>query len=180
LELRDEFDVDAAPDAVWSLLTDVPRVAPLMPGAEITEVVDERTWKGRVKVKLGPVQLTFAGTVALEQRDDAQHRAVLGVRAAEARGKGIAQATVHSAVKPLGTGSHVEILTDLRLSGAVAQYGAGLLADLSKHMTQQFAQNLATRLRGEVAAAEAMSGFEVARVLAGSALRRVRGGESEA
>jgi carbon monoxide dehydrogenase subunit G len=180
VELRDEFDVEAAPEAVWNLLTDVPRVAPLMPGAEITEAVDDRTWKGRVKVKLGPVQLTFAGTITLEQRDDAQHRAVLAVRASEARGKGIAQAMVHSAVTPLSTGSHVEILTDLRLSGAVAQYGAGLLADLSKHMTQQFAQNLAALLRGQAAAGDAMSGFQVARVLAGSALRRVRGGESEA
>jgi uncharacterized protein len=183
VELQDAFEVPAEPDAVWQLLVDVPRIVPLMPGAELTDTVDERTWKGRVHAKLGPIRMSFAGTVSFEQRDDAQRRAVLRVRASESRGKGVAQATVTSAVVPIAGGTRVEMRTDLGLSGAVAQYGSGLISDVAKRMTEEFARNLAAELRGEVRAGDGVppapiSGLRVAaEALAHGALRRIRGSD---
>ena len=179
--IQDGFEVAAAPDRVWALLVDVPRVVPLMPGAELTEAVDERTWKGKVHARLGPVRLTFAGTVAFEERDDAQCCALLRVQASESRGKGIAQARVRSEVKPLAQGARVEIHTDLSLTGAVAQYGSGLIADVARRMTEEFAKNIAAALRGDPAAPAPgddptpISGLRIAAdALARSALRRIR------
>jgi hypothetical protein len=185
VELQDAFEVPAEPEDVWKLLVDVPRIVPLMPGAELTETVDERTWKGRVHARLGPIRLVFAGTVHFEQRDDAQRRAVLRVRANESRGKGMAQATVTSDVKPIAGGTRVEMRTDLSLSGAIAQYGSGLISDVAKRMTEEFSRNLAAELRGAPRAAtggapEPISGLRVAaEALTRSALRRIRGTDAE-
>ncbi|HXF36599.1 MAG TPA: SRPBCC family protein, partial [Actinomycetota bacterium] len=90
--IENEFEVPAPVDRLWEHLLDVERVAPCMPGAELTEVVDDRTWKGKVNVKFGPVSLSFAGTVTMEERDDAAHRVVLKAQGMEQKGKGAASA----------------------------------------------------------------------------------------
>ncbi len=146
MKLENSFVVPDAADRVWKFMLDVERVVPCMPGAEITETVDERTWKGKVSVKLGPVSLAFAGTVVREEMDEAARRVVLNARGSESRGKGTAMAKISSQLEPADGGTRVEIVTDLTLSGAVAQYGRGLIADVSKRFTDQFADCLAGQI----------------------------------
>lgn len=150
--IENEFEVPAPVDRLWAYLLDVERVAPCMPGAELTEVVDERTWKGKVNVKFGPVSLSFAGTVTMEERDDAAHRVVLKAQGMEQRGKGAASANVTSWLEPGDGATTVKMRADITLSGFVAQVSRGMLPDVSAKLTQQFADCL----RANMAALEAV------------------------
>jgi len=142
MRIDNEFVVEAPLERVWEYLLDVERIAPCAPGAELTEIVDERTWKGKVNVKVGPVAMSFAGTVTLQERDDAAHRAVLKADGREQRGKGAASALVTSRLEDVETGTKVVIETDLTISGAAAQYGRGMIGDVSKRLTNEFARCL--------------------------------------
>jgi carbon monoxide dehydrogenase subunit G len=146
MQLSNVFEVPASPEEVWRFLLDVERVAPCVPGAELTEVVDERTWKGKVVVKLGAVSLSYAGTVAIQERDDAARRVVLVANGTETRGRGVARATATSRLEPTDSGTRVVIDTELSLSGPVAQYGRGMIADVSRRLTDEFAACLRARL----------------------------------
>jgi uncharacterized protein len=141
--IENEFTVAAPVEDLWAYLLDVERVAPCMPGAELTDVVDDTTWKGKVNVKFGPVALSFAGTVTIKERDDAAHRIVLGAKGMEQKGKGAANASVTSWLEP-GDGEKtiVKMQADITLSGAVAQLSRGLLPEVSKKLTQEFADCL--------------------------------------
>src|SRR5204863_7263248 len=113
-------------------LLDVAKIAPCLPGAKLTETVDDRNWKGKVVVKLGPVSLSFAGTVTLTERDDAAHRVVLKAQGMEQRGKGAATALVTAWAESMdGGGTKVRFSQDLTVSGAVAQYSRGMMQDVS-------------------------------------------------
>jgi hypothetical protein len=149
VQIRNEFDVAAPIDRVWVYLLDVERVTPCMPGAELTEVVDDRTWKGKVSVKLGPVSLAFAGTVTITERDDDARRVVLSARGTEQKGKGAADASVTGWLEPGASGTRVTMLADIRLTGAVAQLGRGLLPEVSRALTQEFADCLHERMAAE-------------------------------
>ena len=94
--IENEFTVAAPIDFVWDYLLDVERIAPCMPGAELTDVVDDRNWKGKLNAKFGPVSMSFAGSVTMESRDDEQHRVVLRAKGMEQKGKGAANASVTS------------------------------------------------------------------------------------
>ena len=94
--IENEFTVAAPVDFLWNYLLDVERIAPCMPGAELTEVVDDKNWKGKLNAKFGPVSMSFAGTVTVEERDDAAHRVMLTAKGMEAKGKGAANASVTS------------------------------------------------------------------------------------
>jgi carbon monoxide dehydrogenase subunit G len=142
MDLENAFEVRASPEDVWKLFLDVENVAACIPGAELVEVVDDRTWKGRVTVKLGPVVMVYAGTVTMTDRDDNAHRIVLNAKGTETRGKGTATARVTSTVEPTDDGSRVSILTDLTLSGAAVQYGRGMVGDVSRRLTDEFAECL--------------------------------------
>jgi hypothetical protein len=145
--IEDRFTVRTPVDRLWAFIQDVEQIAPCMPGAELTEVVDERTWKGKVHVKFGPVQMAFAGTVVMEERDDAAHRAKLSAKGTEQRGKGVASAKVESWLEPAGEeGTTVHIRSDLTITGAAAQLSRGLLPEVSKLLTKQFADCLETKL----------------------------------
>lgn len=146
MELENSFEVAVPPDRAWDFMLDVERVAPCMPGAELTEIVDDRTWKGKVTVKLGPVSLSYAGTVVMQERDDQARRVVLKADGTETRGKGTASALVTSTMEPTPEGTRVTIHTDLTLAGAVAQYGRGMIGDVSQRLTDQFAECLAAQL----------------------------------
>src|SRR5438105_11405986 len=135
MQLQSEFVVQAPIEQVWSFLLDVERVAPCMPGAELTEVVDDRTWKGKTNIKVGPVALSFAGTVVMQERDDAAHRVVLKAQGMEQRGKGAASASVVSHLEEVAGGTKVTMQADLTISGAVAQYGRGMIQDISQRLT---------------------------------------------
>jgi carbon monoxide dehydrogenase subunit G len=155
MELDNSFDVPAPPERVWEFLLDLERVTPCMPGAELDELVDERTWKGSVTVKLGAVKLSYASTVVIEERDDAQRRVVMKASGREKRGKGMANATIHAGVGPADGVSRVTMKTDLTISGAVAQYGRGMIADVSKRLTDEFANCLKGQLAAGPPAVEA-------------------------
>jgi carbon monoxide dehydrogenase subunit G len=155
LQIQSEFVVQAPIAHVWNYLLDVERVAPCMPGAELTEVVDERTWKGKTNIKVGPVALSFAGTVVLQERDDVAHRVVLKAQGMEQRGKGAASALATSQLQAVEGGTKVVLDTDLTISGAVAQYGRGMILDISQRLTKQFAQCLENNIKAEAATASA-------------------------
>jgi uncharacterized protein len=147
VQLESSLQVAAPPGQVWEFLLDLERVTPCMPGAELEELVDEKTWKGKMSVKLGAVSLAYATTVVIDERDDPNRRVVLKADARETRGKGMASATVTSQVEPTDGGeSQVEIVTDLTLTGAVAQYGRGMIADVSKRLTDEFASCISANL----------------------------------
>jgi hypothetical protein len=113
-----------------------------MPGAELTEVVDDHTWKGKVNMKLGPVSLAFAGTVTMQERDDQAKRIVLAAKGMEQRGKGAANASVTSWLEQGDGVTNVKMRTDIHLTGTVAQLSRGLLPEVSRKLTQQFADCL--------------------------------------
>ena len=147
MRLENSFEVAAPRDAAWRLLNDVPSVVPCLPGAELTEVVDENTWKATLHVKLGPIALQFATDVRREQADEAAGRVVLAAKAREVRGRGSADATIESRLAAAADGgTRVDILTELTLRGAVAQYGRGVVADVASRLTSQFAGCIAGKL----------------------------------
>lgn len=150
--IENEFRATAPVEELWAFLLDVERIAPCMPGAELTEVVDGRTWKGKVSMKFGPVAMTFAGTVVMQERDDAAHRVVLSAKGMEQKGKGAANASVTSWLEPAGDGaSVVKMRADISLTGAVAQLSRGLMPEVSKKLTQQFADCLEQTLAVDAA-----------------------------
>jgi uncharacterized protein len=158
MQLENAFDVPASLEDSWRLLNDVPTVVPCMPGAELLEVAGENAWKAKLHVKLGPIALQFLADIAREEVDEAAGRAVLAVKAREAKGRGSADARVESRLSARDGGTHVDIVTDLTLKGAVAQYGRGVVADVAGRLTTQFAQCIAAKLAaspGEASSASA-------------------------
>lgn len=147
MQLDNEFDVAAPPERVWEYLLDLERVTPCMPGAELAELPDDRTWKGKVTVKLGAVTLSYAATVVIEETDEEAKRVVLKASGRETRGKGTASATINSQLEPHADGgTRVAMSIDLTITGAVAQYGRGMIADVSKRLTGEFADCLQARI----------------------------------
>ncbi len=148
MEFDNSFEVPIPVDQAWALLMDIERIAPCVPGAELTEVVDERSYKGKISVKLGPVAMTFNGQTTFEEIDDAAHTARLAAKGADSKGRGGAQAKVTFVVEPCEAGARVTIHTDLMLSGSIAQYGrgVGMVKDLAQHIIAQFAENLANNV----------------------------------
>ncbi|HEX9299967.1 MAG TPA: SRPBCC family protein [Actinomycetota bacterium] len=141
--IENEFTVARPLDQVWEYLLDVHKVAPCMPGAELTETIDDRNWKGKVGMKFGPVSMSFTGSVTMEERDDVAHRVVLHAKGTEQKGKGAADAKVTSWLEAVDGGSTaVKMQADMTLTGAAAQLSRGLLPEVSKRLTQQFADCL--------------------------------------
>jgi carbon monoxide dehydrogenase subunit G len=153
--LENSFDVPARPEEAWELLMDVPRVIPCMPGAELTEQVDESTWKAKMDVKLGPVSLTLATDVHREEADREVMRATLSARARDTRGRADGRARIESTLASHDGGTRVSIKTDLTLSGALAQTGRGLIEPVSAQLVQSFADCLRAQLAGTPDEAEA-------------------------
>jgi carbon monoxide dehydrogenase subunit G len=146
MKIENSFEVEAPPESAWELLMDVPRVIPCMPGAELTETVDESHWKATMAVKLGPIALSFLTDVAREEADSATLNAVLSAKAREAKGRGSAQATIHSTLVPKQGSTRIDIVTELALTGAVAQYGRGMVQSVAQQMTASFAKCLQEQL----------------------------------
>ena len=144
MEFDNEFEVPVPVDQAWEILMDIERIAPCVPGAELTEVVDDKTYRGKISVKLGPVALTFNGQTTFEELDVANHSAKLKAQGTDAKGRGGAHANVSFHMEPSDNGTKVIIETNLQLSGAVAQYGrgVGMVKDLSQQIISQFSENL--------------------------------------
>lgn len=137
MELNNEFDVSASVDETWVVLTDIERIAPCMPGAQLDEVEGEN-YRGTVKIKVGPINAKFKGTATMVEQDDSGHRAVLRAEGKDTGGKGNASATIAAELQQAGEGTHVSIHTDLNISGRVAQFGRGALSDISTKLIGQF------------------------------------------
>ena len=157
MEFDNSFEVPLPPDEAWKVLLDIERIAPCMPGAELTEVVDQNTYKGKIGVRLGPVALTFAGIVKFEQIDGATRSARVAAQGTDAKGRGGANAASLFRLEPTAGGSKVLVHTNLTLSGAVAQYGrgVGIIQATAAQLMNQFANSLKQRLAQEQPAAPA-------------------------
>ena len=155
MEFDNSFDVPLRPAEAWPLLMDIRRIAPCMPGAEVTEVIDDTTYKGRIAVRLGPVALAFAGVIKFEALDGVNHTARVKAQGSDAKGRGAANATASFRLEPAGSGSKVLVHTDLALSGAVAQYGrgVGIIQATAAQIMSQFAANLKAQIGAQNAAA---------------------------
>jgi carbon monoxide dehydrogenase subunit G len=160
VEFDNSFDVPLAPAEAWPLLTDIRRIAPCMPGAEVTEVVDDKTYKGRIAVKLGPVALSFAGVIKFEELDAVNHTARVKAQGSDAKGRGSASAAASFRLEAVPAGSKVLVHTDLALSGSVAQYGrgVGIIQATAAQIMGQFAANLKAQIAAQMPAAPAGQG----------------------
>src|SRR6266568_3808701 len=146
MRLENSFEVPASVEQSWRLLNDVPCVVPCMPGAELVEVISENAWKAKLHVKLGPIALQFLAEVTRERMDESAGVVVLAAKAREAKGRGSAEATIESTLAASGGGTRVDIVTELALRGAVAQYGRGVVGDVASRLTATFADCVAGKL----------------------------------
>ena len=153
MQLENEFSVPAPVSEVWKTLLDVERIAPCMPGATV-ERVDGDEVAGRVRVKVGPVTASYAGTARFVTKDEAAHRFVLEGSGRETRGTGTASATVEVGMTEQDAVTQVRVVTSLEVTGKQAQFGRGVMADIAAKLTDQFAACLAERVRGPAPAAE--------------------------
>lgn len=147
MELTNEFTVDVPIDEAWQVLTDVSRIAPAMPGAKL-ESVEGDEYRGVVKVKVGPVTAQYKGAATFLERDTDAHRAVLRAEGRETRGQGNATATITATLVAEGEGTRVSVVTDLSITGRVAQFGRGVLADVSNKLLGQFVKSLENTVLG--------------------------------
>ena len=161
MEFDNSFEVPLKPAEAWTVLMDIRRIAPCMPGAELTEIVDEKNYKGKVAVRLGPVALAFAGLVTFEEIDNANRTARVKAQGTDSKGRGGANATASFRVEDAAAGgSKVLVHTDLTLSGSVAQYGrgVGMIQTTAAQIMNQFASNLKAKIAREGAATPAPAG----------------------
>ena len=158
MEMTNEFRVATSPAQAWAILTDVERIAPCLPGAQLQEIEGDE-YRGIVKVKVGPITAQYKGVATFAERDDDAHRAVLRAEGRETRGQGNAAATITATLVPDGDGTMVKVVTDLTITGKVAQFGRGVLVDVSTKLLQQFADCLqADVLAGDQAEARSPNG----------------------
>jgi carbon monoxide dehydrogenase subunit G len=143
MELSNEFEVAAPLEQAWAVLTDLERIAPCLPGAQLQEVEGDE-YRGIVKIKVGPITAQYKGLAKFVEKDDEKHRAVLSANGRDTRGQGNASAAITAELQARGDRTHVSVLTDLTITGKVAQFGRGVIGDVSAKLLDQFVQNLET------------------------------------
>jgi carbon monoxide dehydrogenase subunit G len=148
MRFENRFDVDAPLEKVWETVLDVERVAPTVPGAQVLERSGEDAYKVAIKVRVGPMSMTYRGEVEITERDETAHRAVMKARAKESRGQGTADADVTMQLSGEDGRTSATVTTEVQLSGKVATMGQGVLQDVSGRLVETFAQNLAAMLAG--------------------------------
>jgi uncharacterized protein len=180
--ITNEFEVAAPIDKVWRFFDDIPHVAACLPGTELTDDLGDEKYKGRVSIRMGPVRLRFAGTADIAERDNEAKRIVVNAAGADEKGRGQAAMTVTASLTRSRTGTKVGVSQDLQISGAAAQYGRGMISDVTSVLMRDFATNLQDRIgrldRGEsldtgAPAAGEASGLMVGLQAMRMALRRV-------
>ena len=144
--ITNAFDVAQPVDKVWRFFDDIPQVASCLPGAELTEDLGDGKYKGRVAIRMGPVKLQFAGTADIRERDDAGKRIVVDAAGADEKGRGQAAMLVTAHLVPTAGGTKVEVTQDLQLQGAAAQYGRGMISDVTTVLMRDFATNMQSRI----------------------------------
>ena len=159
MEFDNAFAVTAPIDEVWAAMLDVERVAPCVPGARVIEKTGDNAYKVGIKVRLGPMSMTYTGNLEITETDEAAHRAVMAASAKEARGQGTAQATVELRLAEAGGGETSGTMhSEVAMSGRAAAMGQGVIADVSARMIDTFAANLATMLAGKPVAEPVTAG----------------------
>ena len=163
MRFENQFAVDSPIETVWDAVLDVERVAPTVPGAQVLAQTGDDAYKVAIKVRVGPMSMTYRGEVEIAERDDDAHRAVMKARAKEARGQGTADADVTMQLRGENGRTSATVTTEVELSGKAAQMGQGVLKDVAGRLVETFAKNLETMLEGgEPEAAEAPAGAPVA------------------
>ena len=162
MKIENTVEVDAPLDRVWALVNDIPRVAPCMPGAALTGVLDDKTYEGTVAVKLGPLRMSYKGKVTIDEVDEANHSARLTASGKDTKGAGTARASVETHLEPASdTHTRLRVTSDVQLTGKVASFGrGGAINDVATRLFGQFADCLRATLEAEtgLAAAEAGTG----------------------
>jgi carbon monoxide dehydrogenase subunit G len=148
MKLTNEFTVAAEPEVVWRTLLDMEGVAGCLPGATIEATDAENTYEGTMRVKIGPMTVSYRGTATLAEVDDEARRAVISLRAREAKGQGTAMATITNAVEPADGGSRVRAETDLHITGAQARFGRGVMEDVAGRVLEEFSTRLERQIAG--------------------------------
>ena len=150
MQLENSFSVNAPPDRVFAYLLDVGKIVGCVPGAELVETVDASTFKGKVKVKVGPITVAYSGTARIADRDDSAHSATLEAEGRETTGPGSARAKAHMQVGPGsdGVGSVVKITTEYSVAGRVAQFGRGVMEDVSRRIVNEMAACIKANVEG--------------------------------
>jgi len=165
--IKSDFEVAEPVEKVWQFFENIPQVATCLPGAELTEDLGGEKYKGRVAVRMGPVRLQFAGTADITERDEAAKRVVVHAAGAEEKGRGQASMIVTATLARAGRGTRVDVTQDLQLSGAAAQYGRGMISDVTSVLMRDFSVNMQDRInrlnRGESAEQIAAAGTRPAR-----------------
>jgi carbon monoxide dehydrogenase subunit G len=154
MNFENTFTVDAPIDEVYATMIDLERVAPCVPGAEVLEKTGDDSYNVAIKVKVGPMSMTYRGTVEIAERDPEAHTAKMRARAKEARGQGTASADVTMALEGDGSSTKGTMTSDVTLSGRVASMGRGIIQDVSARIIDTFSDNLQAMLSGGGAAAE--------------------------
>jgi uncharacterized protein len=179
--IKSEFEVAQPVDKVWAFFDDIPQVAACLPGAELTEDLGDDRYAGRVVIRMGPVKLQFTGTAHITERDETAHRVVVDASGADEKGRGQASMNVVATLAAAGKGTKVAVAQDLELSGAAAQYGRGMISDVTAVLMRDFAATMQSRIdaadRGlspdQVARAQSASGLAIGLRAARLALMRV-------
>jgi len=180
VELRNEFSVPVPVEEAWAVLTDLERVAPCMPGLELQEVAGD-DYRGVVAVKVGPMVARYQGVASFQERDEAHHRAVIRAEGRESRGQGNAAATVTATLTPADGGTRVTLHTDLKITGKAAQFGRGVLADVSRRLLGEFVRALEADVlaaasgeeRGEIAPASSGEPIDLLATAGSPVLKRI-------
>ena len=166
--IKSSFEVAQRVDKVWRFFDDIPQVAACLPGAELTDNLGDNAYAGKVAIRMGPVKLQFAGNAAIKERDDAAKRIVVDASGADEKGRGQAAMQATAELAPARTGTKVDVSLDLQLSGAAAQYGRGMITDVTEILMRDFANRMQARIeaadRGvavDPAAAGSASGFTI-------------------
>ena len=172
MQLENSFTVPVPIDEAWRVLLDIERIAPCMPGAALDSVEGD-DFTGRVKVKLGPINLTYQGKASFVEKDEAAHRAVIDAKGKDQRGNGTAAATITAKLAPEGSITRVDVLTDLNITGRPAQFGRGVMTDVGNKLLGQFADKLAAQLgegdaQGKADRAEASAAKKAAATVTGA------------
>ncbi|HET7466529.1 MAG TPA: SRPBCC family protein [Candidatus Dormibacteraeota bacterium] len=162
MQLENSFSVSAPPERVFSYLLDINKVVGCVPGAELSEVVDPTTFKGKVKVKVGPITVAYSGTARITDRDDAGRSAAIEAEGRETTGPGSARAKATMKVEAEGSGSVVRISTEYSVAGRVAQFGRGVMEDVSRRIVNEMAACIKANVEGGEQHAAAVSGGSVA------------------
>jgi carbon monoxide dehydrogenase subunit G len=153
VNITTRFELGVPVEAAWAYLLDVQKIAHCVPGASLTQMIDERTFEGKIEVKLGPIAVSYKGRASIEEIDESNHRVRIKAQGAETRGRGGASASATAEMSSNGAGTSVVMTTEVAVSGVVAQFGrSGIMQEVAQRLTQRFAGCVDQELKAATAA----------------------------